>query len=556
MRKTYFNQKLIIGSNSKIISQIANKLSNFDFVSHKNLGTINLQKYKHIFLFSWDSNLSSSYLNLINTLPLSKTIFISSISVFSLQIRNQWAKYPNNKKLIEDLISKNGGSIIRIGIWGDFNLNRYFNFVPFTPEDKLIECLNSWESSNIIINLFTIIDCRKGSFLKIFFKKLYYFSFLFPGIKLFQAPIALIPKIFLFKSYGYTADCCSIFSAETLIGFGCLGSSFKRKYNFSGNILVSNLPDFDLNINGFKNTKIGQERTGLSKYWHGVQVVEVTPGNYVKKVPFFVPRSKLISSAIPVHVTDIKYLDGGFIISYLNNGNIKYLFTDKIILGSGPINNILLILGMLGITDEVFCSDHEIGMIGTITLKECIDKKILSVFGPFIFGRRLFCNSEKYKYCLDFRPYVPEKHNIKSNFYNDSTSGIIYKLIKCFSLSRLNEAFFNKFGLAFKTAEISVFIQILNENCISISNSNVIRVRFTSSDWSKIASSIHDVFSSFTVDSNIDSFDGQHIVGGSSLLDSKILTDLIDSNKLVILGSPTTYKLNAFHHTVNLQNLI
>ena len=104
-------KKLIIGTNSEIVRKIKAKINNADYISHLDIFKTNLNIYKSIFVFSWSHNSLLDNVKLINQLPLKKVIFISTVSVLSLQKRSQWNSYPNNKKKIEKIVLNNRGSV-------------------------------------------------------------------------------------------------------------------------------------------------------------------------------------------------------------------------------------------------------------------------------------------------------------------------------------------------------------------------------------------------------------------------------------------------------------
>lgn len=88
----------------------------------------------------------------------------------------------------------------------------------------------------------------------------------------------------------------------------------------------------------------------------------------------------------------------------------------------------------------------------------------------FIIRGNLFVNKN---YILDFRPgynVFKNNHYYKRNFFliYKSKIMIILNSILNFDFERLNEAFFNKFGFAFKTKKIIACIQLLRPNCISL----------------------------------------------------------------------------------------
>lgn len=109
---------LIIGKNSKIVKSIESKLSqNYTLISHNELKKIDIDSYKLIYLFSWSHTKFKENLAIVNSLPRQKVIFISSLSVLTLNMRSQWAKYPNEKAAIEKKILDKNGYILRIGFF-------------------------------------------------------------------------------------------------------------------------------------------------------------------------------------------------------------------------------------------------------------------------------------------------------------------------------------------------------------------------------------------------------------------------------------------------------
>ena len=108
---------LIIGKNSFIVQTIKSQLKDCFFISHKDIDSENLSKYSKIYLFSWNNDYDQ-FLLILNKLPLSKLIFISSIAVYSNFFRKQWNNYPSNKLKVEEYVLSKKGSVLRIGIFG------------------------------------------------------------------------------------------------------------------------------------------------------------------------------------------------------------------------------------------------------------------------------------------------------------------------------------------------------------------------------------------------------------------------------------------------------
>lgn len=146
---------------------------------------------------------------------------------------------------------------------------------------------------------------------------------------------------------------------------------------------------------------------------------------------------------------------------------------------------------------------------------------------------------------------------MSNNIYADTSSNIVLKILKRMSYSSFNEAFFNKFRVSFKSSKIILSGQILVKECIEFDSRKKIlkRNRIPEKDISIMQDELKRLFPSFQK-IKAKSFDGQHICGGQRMLDSKNLQNILESSKLKILGSPSNFELNAFHHTQALINKI
>jgi len=155
----------------------------------------------------------------------------------------------------------------------------------------------------------------------------------------------------------------------------------------------------------------------------------------------------------------------------------------------------------------------------------------------------------EYPFMLDFRPMNNHKNN-HENLYNHATKTIIFKLISRFSFSELNEAFFNKFGFAFYTRRLNVFIQVLSKHCITLTdNSRLTRKRLDNEVILLLKSKIKQNLSSFQPYLKIVLVDGIHVTANDELLKVDWVLNSIKNKSLVVLGNYPIYKLNAFHHS-------
>jgi len=111
----------------------------------------------------------------------------------------------------------------------------------------------------------------------------------------------------------------------------------------------------------------------------------------------------------------------------------------------------------------------------------------------------------------------------------------------------LNESLFNKFGFGFYTKKVSIFVQQKIDSCIQIKvrhNEIVDSKRLCANDESIAQAKNLLNENGFTCIEYIDNpsiIDSQHVVFENKGYEQ--------SSDIFILGSPTDYKLNAFHHT-------
>ena len=108
---------LIIGRNSYLVKNLENSLPNCTIISHVDVIGFDFSKFSKILLFSWSKESLEQNIQLILLVPAEKLVFISSVAVYSTEVRSQWAKYPNWKLKCENLVLERGGRIVRLGMF-------------------------------------------------------------------------------------------------------------------------------------------------------------------------------------------------------------------------------------------------------------------------------------------------------------------------------------------------------------------------------------------------------------------------------------------------------
>jgi hypothetical protein len=556
---TIFKSRLIVGANSRVVKSL--KLNPcIHLISHNDLSSTDLGKYEEIFLFSWSAKSNEDNICMIDLIPSSKLIFVSTIAIFANQYRNQWARYPNFKLICEEMVLAKKARILRIASLDDATLDGLQSDYAFTGPSLLERFLNecSWPNNESIVNLFTIKPIRRTKNMVVVM--LGRVNELLPGNWFFQIPFILLSKLLGSMNYGYTYDCHRYTTDEVMIGYGALGSAYDASHPLqTRKYIVSFLPNKFLKFFGFVNTLVGKRGIGLSRYWHGVLTEQIQGSSLVKKDVFFrVPRPQpRRAKTANCEVLSIKYNGSLWCIqSITKGGKIVHDFANRIVLAAGPFENIRLISGARSIS--CWLDDDENAFVGSISMDECLRLSLVKKFGPFVYqpkGIRL-----RDDFFIEIRPPLAD-HKFLSHgadlFYVNTPFAIVIKIIKNFSFARFNEAFFNKFGFAFITNKFSVFCQVLKKNAIEIScESSEIkslkRHRLTPSEWKNIQITIEEMLPSFEPFDSILSFDGLHIQGGWN-------QDVIDATKnilgtsILILGSPRNGRSDPFHTTRPLQ---
>lgn len=545
---------IIIGKNSKLYQSIAKKLPNVLAISHKEVSQKKLAGASKIIVFSWSHKNQNDNLTLINSLPLDKTVFISTVAVLSLQGKRQWAAYPNWKFEIEQHVVRCGGMVARLGICDPNMVDKMSGPIPVTsPEDLIHIVLNTKFIPSKVVDAFTIRDGRASRSNKIISAVANYISDILPRGFIFQAPICYFLRSVGFLDYGYTRDAMSYFKEEIQCGYGVLGAAYaKRNPNPRRCTVVNPKPNRKIVSRGFVNTLIGYDLIGLSRSWHGVQIQENTDGTYRKDVPFFNRRPNPPSGTIYGEAKTLKILENYISIDLATKTGTKTFYSRKLILAMGPLENSLLLARHSNFTMRF--SDHETGIVGSVEMAEALKlgyiTRKLFLIRP---GQVKRFETTDVSFLVDLRPIVKTRQVADENpnaFYLDSTRTLIAKLIRGFSLARINEAIFNKFGFGVPTMRAAVSVQILVEDCISFKNyTEIDRRRISSSEWDKIHSYVANTFKTYRPIKIPVTVDAQHIHGGAEVLEIADVAKAIFDQRIVVLGSPNRTKLGLFHHT-------
>jgi hypothetical protein len=553
---------LIVGKNSKIVSEIKEHIHWCDIISHCEIDSLNLTKYRKIFLFSWSHISLESNLQLISKLPLSRVVFISSIAVLACARRPQWAAYPKAKLACENVVLNGGGKVIRIGIWDHKLLNKLPGLVPVTTKSLLFNamlCSLTDDEKKVYFPITLESGGLDGLKLQInvFLNKISIFT---PNIKIIQILLVLASKIIGLKDYGYTHDSLYFFCHRVLVGYGAVGSAVSRQLTSRGwkhSIVVSTDANQFLVTEGFNGTRIGRFKEGLSMLWHGVWISSQGTEKFQKNVPFFVARPRLPKGVIlgSVVAVDIESPVNSIAINNPLIADVR-IFAKVFHLAAGVVNNIKIFQRTHAI--EARLSDQEICVIGEVATNELVSKKIIGRKCGLVFGRTIL-KSEHFDidYMLDFRPTAHTSINLDAeNIYNNRTEQVLLKLFKNLSPALINQAVFNKFGISIDVGRFSVVAQIEAHNCISLkSDGSLSRARLSNTIIDSIAKKISIDFKSFMPSANVYSADAIHLHGGFQLNKYPDLSQLVLDNRLFFHGNVFDgKKLGPFHNTVLMIN--
>lgn len=558
--------KLIIGANSKIVREISNQLEDFDFVSHTAIDAINFSKYQFIFLFSWSFKSLQMNIRNIELVPPEKLVFISSVAVFSALSRKQFARYPKDKLHAEKIAFGQGSRILRIGMWNSKFVQSVYNKFFSTGPNKLVSTLNNYSNdSDVILNCLDVESGSKSD-LRYFFGLLTKVSKLLPNSTVFQAPIYLLLRFMNIREYGYSHDTTNLITKNLVVGNGVLGSRVMRDIKANVTLVSTNCQNVSLNNDGFANSLIGLTKFGLSSLWHRVCVIHEPPllrKTFVKRRDGF-SKSTLNAMIVDIDLNKkialaVQVPDGEIIKNfdtlrkYIEKSPPFPIHYETIFLAAGPIMNIFILRKYLKL--PFLLSDHEILKIGTTNYKD-LPPNCVKIWGPFVkFNSFSVCDVDGLgTVLLDFRPNSSWSRN--KNIYLNSTTKILFKLLSSGSLSKINEAVYNRLGFAFKTQRMALYIQVLSEKSISFDGSNFIRSRLPASHLLAITNKLSEFHKTLLLEHEIHTMDAQHIVGKLSEPYGR-LSEAQKDGSIVICGTPTrNYDLKTFHHTEDLRGLV
>lgn len=559
-------KSLIIGKNSKIVKSLEPylKLVDIDYISHEDIESIESAIYSVIFLFSWDFKDIGSNLRMIKCLPIEKIVFISSMAVRSLEIRPQWAAYPNNKKICEDLVISGGGSVLRIGVIENSGL-KLNGMIPVTRFESLaisIRELIKNPSGNKVYECYALEAQTLGFIRRFCIKLVNGFSRKHSQILSIQYGAYFLLRTLGIDQRSYTSDLVWRYRPLIQIGWGAIGSKYKSKLEVSTNfrsVIYSWKPNVILQENGFKLTRIGKYGTGLAAFWHGAYIAKIK-GKYFKRVPLFPYRPKLPKSAYAFDVISIDFFDGLFEIYGCDENNQKYsLFAPKLILAAGALENIRLLSQWRSCSTVL--SEHEIGRLGSVSLET-----VKKIFDPeiklgFLFNRQILkfkedTKSKVLEFYVEVRPSLKTYPLDQKTFYMQQTKSILFKLLTQFSFRRINEAIYNKFGFSVLVESWDVYVQVLNKDCICFDASyGFTKKALNIKDIELVKNTLSKRFNKIKFLDKINFVEAQHIHGGADMLNNSLISELMLSGQLTIVGSPSILPLGAFHHTRHLQEL-
>ena len=530
----------IIGKNSKVVRSICWG-DRFELVSHSELKGLALDNFKAFVVFSWSTHDSVSNLEIHDALVGRKVIFVSTVAVFSVLMRPQWNAYPNEKARFEKIYFRSGASILRLGAFDE----KYIGPHVRTSGDRILSSLDELigSPSQRIITPISVYGDDKIRWLEAASYRLSFFS----NNKWWRILLEGAVKLFYRNRqglYGYTADCFRILSRPIQIGCGAIGGENPNIGELQ--VFVDPNRDVILRTRGFFDTWLGRRHTGLGKFWHGVRIADGKSGP-VKQVPARVKRPQMPFDTVKYRISGIDFEGGTITVATTKIIDPSIRFS-KLYLAAGPLINALFLSKGLGV--QIKLSDHGICLFCSVPTQDLIGKNLINRKGPIIYGRRVL-ELDKGRGLIDFRPHVPNDRRLAENFYNEQASNIIKKLLGDFSLLRLNQAFFNKFGIGIYTPRCDGWVQYLQEDCIAVESGKIVS-KVINEDLNNISKDVRERFPNMKQQCLPQIYDAQHIFGGGASIPiiRKRLAEL--ERKVVIIGSPSEIHINARHHTYEL----
>ena len=152
----------IIGKNSRIVSQL--RLGkDIHLFSCSEIENVPWAEYELIWLFSWFYNDIQKNIEIINSIPSEKLIFISTQSVAANKIAKQPFKYINDKLKCEDLVLSKGGKVCRIASVDLEKIKDCGEIVAYTCLRKLEKFILSSDCNSLkpITEFYDLVDGNK-----------------------------------------------------------------------------------------------------------------------------------------------------------------------------------------------------------------------------------------------------------------------------------------------------------------------------------------------------------------------------------------------------------
>lgn len=538
-------KRLIIGKNSFVVGQVRPHLDErFDFISHIQIDDISFDIYEFVFVFSWTNDVESMT-SVLSKIDHGKLVFVSTLAVYANLFSKQYSSYPKAKLVIEDRVLAAGGSIMRLGFFDTTSLDAVSTPLPMTTPKMLAAFLKrtSFIGVQEVYKLQPgkgVIDIRK--------QRLINNLMCMPTTRLFIDTIAIIRGN---KIRNYSRDLVQIYAGCVQAGYGAIGGYRAYTEKYDGLVIVADRDkNEEINDNGFRRTIVPRSPMGLGLNWHGVYI-----DGFKKCVPRVVRRYRPPQNAIKAEVVALDFDKMVVELKSSSHPSNKFFVPfSQLSLALGCLENLRL-LGEYFLPDEVLTAhDHEIGFVGSIAFEEAAKFGLVGCFGPFIYNKSVKLQDS---ILIDLRPSsgkVPDVNN-DLDLLNNRIHTIFKKLILSFDIGKINQSFFNKFGIGCYTRRMDVFVQIVSRNCVSISKQGMIRKRLTHKDVSDIVTTALNEFDSFLPISKPVLVDGLHYQGGEALFLNSEFAKLIEDKVLKILGSPSRLTFDATHNTERLKQI-
>lgn len=475
----------IIGSNSRLYNWLKPYLLRFFNIeleiSHSDLGAYH--EFINPLVFSLSPNYAENlkFLKEIHLKTKGLMFYVSSTAVLSLHYKGFY-KYPDLKRKIElYLLTKENVKILRVGVPECF-MDGFYGQVKVTRQkDFLAAVETSFKESGKIVNAFEQIYVNPINSISAFAIRLFKF------LKRLNIPFHffrgfdLVFKLLKLKNYGYSFLSNYHYSntfKDILVGKGISALGVLDGYSKSGNLqnlaIIENVSRksfvFDRNNSNFleKNYKGGN-----SSLWHSV-ISNFNPNvtqsrrnsflaNFFSKIDFsplfkgfsFIPyfplrpAGRFPDNQIDDEVLLIETLSK--LVVHCAKGSYE---CDRIILCTGSLSTLRILKNsnLIG-REKLNISDHSVGIFGQVEFprKVYIKNTIRSSKGHFKRHFKISCLKGRDMY-LTIRPaYFGFKNVVYAenyrSFYANSTSSILFKLIKSLNPGLFLEAIYNKLGV-------------------------------------------------------------------------------------------------------------